>query len=95
MFVRAQFFRIGLFECAKQASFSGRLIVVAEAIVVMIPGSGIFQKHIGALQNPQIGLGHRLISRLQPELLNDPSADDVGNDDGRQKSEPTRQEESK
>ena len=71
MFVRAQFFRIGLFECAKQASFSGRLIVVAEAIVVMIPGSGNFQKPIGALQNPQVGLGDRLLSRLQPELLND------------------------
>jgi len=89
MFVRAQFFRVGLLECAKQASFSSRLIVVAEAIVVMIPGSGIFQKRIGALQNPQVSLGDGLLAGLHTKLLPDPPADDDdAHDDGRHQDEP-------
>jgi hypothetical protein len=70
MFVRAEHFGIGLLECAKETSSSGRLIVVTQTVIVMIPGRRIFQEFSRALQNPQIRLAHTLLSRFQPELPN-------------------------
>lgn len=89
MLIRAEHFRISLLECAKQAAFSGGLIVAADSIVVTIPGRRVFQKRIGALKNPQIGLGNGLLSRLHTELPTDPAPDDDdANDDGARQNEP-------
>jgi hypothetical protein len=89
MFVRAEHFRVGLLECAKQTAFSGRLIVAADTVVVAVPGSGIVQKRIGALQNPQVSIGDGLLAGLHTKLLPDPPADDDdGHDDGRHQHEP-------
>src|SRR5262245_21253182 len=89
MLVRAEHFRVGLLECAKQTAFSGRLIVAAGTIVVAVPGSGIFQKGICALQNPQVSLGDGLLAGLHTKLVPDPPADDdEAHDDGRHQDEP-------
>src|SRR6476660_8367511 len=91
MFVRAEHFRVGLLECAKQTASSGPLIVDADPIVVAVPGSGIFQKRIGALQNPQVSLGDGLLAGLHTTLLPDPQADDDdAYDDGEHQNEPPR-----
>src|SRR5262245_16302842 len=88
MFVRAEHFRVGLLKCAKQTAFSGRLIIAADTIVVAVPGSGIFQKRIGALQNPQVSLGDGLLTGLHTKLLPDPADDDDAHDNGRHQDEP-------
>src|SRR5262245_16565513 len=90
MFVRAEHFRVGLLECAKQTAFSARVMVAADTIVVAVPGSGIFQKRIGALQNPQVSLGDGLLAGLHTKLLPDPPADDDddAHDDGSHQDEP-------
>src|SRR5262245_11923821 len=88
MFVRAEHFRVGLLKCAKQTAVSVRLIVAADTIVVTVPGSGICQKRIGALQNPQVSLGDGLLAGLHAKLLPDSADDDDAHDDGKHQNEP-------
>jgi hypothetical protein len=64
-------------------------ILAADTIVVAVPGIGIFQKRIGALQNPQVSLGDGLLAGLHTKPLADPPADDDdARDDGRHQDEP-------
>jgi len=71
-------------DTSSSKRYSGRLIVAADAIVVAVPGSGIFQKRIGALQNPQVRRSDGLLAGLHTKLLPDPPADDDdAHDDGR------------